>query len=367
MKPFRALTLTVVRASFRNRVALLFTLGLAFLFMLIFGELFGGTGATVKIDVVNLDQGAPTAYRAASVDYARALKATRGLKIKYTKQSKALKDLKNDDIDAVVEIPAGFGRALAGEGPPARVHLLEASDTSSASSITYEVVGQVTARFHAGGSATPAVSLAPPQLASVRQVTAIDFFLPAMIAYIVLQSGINYVAIGLVDLRVRQVLRRFRATPLKRSTILASQVTGSALTVVLQILVLVAVGLTLFRAHSYGNWLLVALVTGLGVVAFVGIGFMLTSAAKTSEAARGLATMIALPMMFLSGIFFPIDDLPGWVQGVIHVLPLAWLSDALHQVMNNAAGFGTIAGDCGILAAWAVVTFAIATARFRWE
>ena len=70
-------------------------------------------------------------------------------------------------------------------------------------------------------------------------MTAIDYFLPAMLAYIILQSGINYVAIGLADLRARKVLRRFRATPLRPAQILGAQITGGALTVVLQLLVLI--------------------------------------------------------------------------------------------------------------------------------
>jgi len=94
---------------------------------------------------------------------------------------------------------------------------------------------------------------------------------------------------------------------------------------------------------------------------------MPTNAARTSESARGLSTFVAFPMMFLSGVFFPITTLPGWLQTTVHVLPLTWLTDALHRVMNDGVGLDAIALDCLVLAGWAVVTFAIATWRFRWD
>lgn len=359
MKAFRALTLNVVRSSMRNRIALFFTLGLAVLFMVLFGLLFGGTGVSLKLDIVDNDSSS------ASRSYIDALGKVNGLTISDRDRGTAFDDLKKNNVTAVLVVPAGFGSALSHAGPPQQVQIFQGSQTSAAASITDQVVGQVTA--HVAGSGQPSVSLAQPQSAAVNQVSAIDFFLPAMIGYIILQSGINYVAIGLVDLRVRQVLRRFRATPLSSLTILSAQIVGGALTVLLQLVVLTLIGLFVFNAHNYGNWALVSLVVVLGTAAFVGIGFLLTSAARTSEAARGLAALVAFPMMFLSGIFFPITDLPQVLQTVIRILPLAWLSDALHQVMNDGAGIAAIAADCLVLAGWAVATFAIATWRFRWD
>jgi ABC-2 type transport system permease protein len=246
------------------------------------------------------------------------------------------------------------------------VRIFQGSQTSAGTSIGDQLVAPAL-KGVLPPQAAPRVAVAAPQSASVNTITAIDYFLPGMIAYIILQSGINYVAIGLADLRARKVLRRFRATPVRPAQILSAQICGGALTVFLQLVVLIALGLILFQARTYGSWLVAVVPMVLGVAAFVGIGFLLTSAARTSEAARGLATMVAFPMMFLSGVFFPITTLPGWLQTAVHFLPLTWLTDALHQVMNNGAGLADIALDCLVLAAWAVVSFALATWRFRWD
>jgi len=141
-------------------------------------------------------------------------------------------------------------------------------------------------------------------------------------------------------------------TPVRSSTILAAQVVGGGLIVLLQILVLVAVGVWVFGAKNYGKLAAADPPIVLGTASFVGIGFLITSVTRTSEAARALAAMITFPLMFLSGLFFPISSLPTVVQDIARVLPLAWASDALHQVMNDGAGFQRhrhrLPGDGGV-------------------
>ena len=362
MKAFRALTISTVRSSMRNRVALFFTLGLAFLFMVIFGLLFGGNKLSITYAVVDNDG------TATSRQFIDVLQRTEGVTVKSESQSAALDDLRNNHVDVVVDIPKGFEAAAAA---PSRsntvvVRPIQASQTSATASVADQILTGVLSSVVSGG-APAGVVVGPPQTSSVNNVSAIDYFLPAMIAYLILQSGINYVAIGLADLRARGVLRRFRATPLRPAQILGAQIAGGALTVLLQLVVLCVVGLLLFQARTYGSWLVVAVPALLGTAAFVGIGFLLTSAARTGEAARGLSTFVAFPMMFLSGIFFPITTLPGWLQTAVHVLPLTWLTDALHRVMNDGVGLADIGADCLVLAAWAVVTFGLATWRFRWD
>lgn len=362
MKAFRALTLNFVRSGMRNRVALFFTLGLAFLFMVIFGLLFGGNSLTIRYGVVDLD------HSQSSRGFVTDLRGIPGVTVTDEGQSAALEDLRNNHVDVVVDIPPGFEQAVLTTSTTARLVItpIQASQTSTTVSVADQILGHVLDGFTHRGVPS-AVSLGTPITSSVNKISAIDYFLPAMLAYIILQSGINYVAIGLAELRSRGVLRRLRATPTRPAQILGAQIVGGALTVVLQLVVLTVVGLTVFQAKVYGSWLVALVPILLGVGAFVGIGFLLTSAARTSESARGLSTFVAFPMMFLSGIFFPITSLPDWLQTVVHILPLTWLTDALHRVMNDGVGLGDIGLDCLVLAAWAVATIVVATWQFRWD
>ncbi len=361
MRAFRALTLNTVRSSLRNRTALFFTLGLAVLFMVLFGTIFNSSSFSLSLGVVDRD------HTATSRQFVAALGKAGGISTDVGDLAHERSLLKSGKVSLVVTVPHGFECAIqtstpsCAEGP---VGVRRGGSTSQIPAIETQVVGQVLSGFT---RSTPSVALGRPETDTVHPLTGVDFFLPGMIAYIVLQSGINYVAIGLVELRVRKVLRRLRATPLSKGQILGAQVLAGALTVALQLIVLVALGLGLFHAHNYGNWLVALVPIVLGIGAFVGIGFLLTSAVRTSEAARGVATAVAFPMMFLSGVFFPSDQMPQAIQTIVKVLPLAWLTDALHQVMNDGAGLGKIALDCLVLAAWAVVALTIATWRFRWD
>lgn len=357
-----AIVRNVVRASFRNRVALIFTIGLALFLMVIFGLAFGGSGASVRIGVVDLDGSA------LSQRYAATLEQTPGLTVETGGLEGERDRLRKDKVSLVAVIRPGLGAAAGGTA--ASIDQLVNADQVQQASIAVNVLGSVTARFardnHLAGS--PGVLLAAPQSVSTNNVSELDFFVPAMMAYVVVQSGINFVAITLVDQRQRRVLRRFLATPLRPVQILGGNIAGAAVTVVLQVIVLVLAGTVLFRAHLHGSPLLAALLVLLGTATFVSIGFLLCSAARTSESARGLATMVALPMLFLSGVFIPLDAFPQAMQDAVHALPLTYLTESLHSVLNDGDGLtATVGVDMAVLAAWAVVCFALAAWRFRWE
>lgn len=357
-----AIVRNVVRASFRNRVALIFTIGLAIFLMVIFGLAFGGNGPALQIGVVDQD-GSPV-----SRQYVNTLSGTPGVTVVTGSLQEEQDRLRKDKISLLVAVPPGFGAgAVAGAAPVLQVY--EDATQAQTASIALNVVSSVTQRFARDTlHLSTGPLLGPPQNVSTNGITALDYVLPSMMAYVVVQSGINFVAIGLVDQRQRKVLRRFLATPLRPVQVLVGNIGGATVTVLLQVLALVGVGLLLFRAHLHGSTLLAAALVLLGTATFVSIGFLLCAAARTSESARGLATMVALPMLFLSGVFIPLDAFPQALQNVVHVLPLTYLTESLHAVLNDGDGLtATVAVDMGVMAAWAAVCFAVATWRFRWE
>ncbi len=113
MRAFRALTLNTVRSSLRNRVSLFFTLGLAVLFMVIFGELFGGNNFSITFGIVDDD------HSAQSQQFVSTLGHIKGVTVEQGSQDNEINRLKNNNVDVVVDIPSGFGAALANPGAPA--------------------------------------------------------------------------------------------------------------------------------------------------------------------------------------------------------------------------------------------------------
>ena len=107
--------------------------------------------------------------------------------------------------------------------------------------------------------------------------------------------------------------------------------------------------------------------SSLGAVAFLALGYVIASFAKTEDAANGMTSVVQFPMMFLSGTFFPIEAMPDPLQAIARLIPLTYLADALRQVMVGGAAFAPLWVCAAVLLGWLVVCFAIAARKFRWQ
>ncbi len=362
MRAWFALVKATVRSSFRNRAALIFTLLIPIFLMVILGNVVGGGSASVNIGVVD------HAGSALGKAYVSVLKHDKNLVVDEGSASRETDRLQHDNQVAVVVIGAQFGTpcAAGAECPESGVNLQLDSNDPSDSNIAAQVINAITNGYaqavHLGG--TPGIPVTTTEVGT-QNITTIDFYVPSMMAYVAVLAGLTYVSITIVDQRERKVLRRYRATPLRPLQVLGAAMTGGAVTVALEVAVLALVGVFVFGARGHGSWLLVAVALVPGIASFVSIGFLLTSFVKTSDAARGISSLIGFPMLFLSGIFFPVDALPQWIQSIVHVLPVFYVSDALHQILNSGTGLPLI--DVAVPLAWAVGCFALAAWRFRWE
>jgi ABC-2 type transport system permease protein len=362
VRGFLALVTTTVRSSFRNRAALIFTLLIPIFLMVLLGNVIGGGSASVDIGVV--DQAGTTL----SSEYVTTLKHDKNLVVERGTASHESDRLQHDDVVAVVVIHPDFATPCPIDEQCANSGVtldLDSNDPSD-SQIAAQVINAITQGFsiaaHIGG--TPGINVNTAEIGT-QDITTIDYFLPSMMTYVAVLAGLTYVSITIVDQRERKVLRRYRATPLRPLQVLGAAMTGGAITVALEVAVLALVGVLVFGARGHGSWFLAVVALAVGIVSFVSMGFLLTSFVRTSDAARGISTLIGFPMLFLSGIFFPVDALPQWIQGIVHVLPVYYVSDALHQILNAGTGLPLI--DVAVPLVWAVACFSLAAWRFRWE
>jgi len=362
MRAWLALVKTTVRSSFRNRAALIFTLLIPIFLMVLLGNVLGGGNASVNVGVVN------QASTALGKDYVATLKNEKNLVVEQGSASKEANRLQHDNVVAVIVIPTSFGAecATGSACPSPTVSLQLDSNDPSNSQVAAAIITAVTNGFaqtaHLGGSS--GITLTTTEVGT-QNITSIDYYLPSMMAYVAVLAGLTYVSITIVDQRERKVLRRYRATPLHPLQVLGAAMTGGAVTLALEVAALALVGVFIFGARGHGSWLLAVVALVVGIASFVSMGFLLTSFVSTSDAARGISTLIGFPMLFLSGIFFPVDALPQWIQSVVHVLPVYYVSDALHQILNSGTGLPLL--DVVVPLAWAAGCFALATWRFRWE
>src|SRR5947209_2613346 len=195
----------------------------------------------------------------------------------------------------------------------------------------------------------------------------IDFLIPGLLGMNLMGSGLWGVGFAVVNARTRKLLKRFAATPMRRSHYLLSFVLSRLFFLIMEVAAVIAFAWFTFGFTMHGSWIEVALLLMLGALTFSGIGLLVASRPKTIEGVSGLMNLVMMPMWLLSGTFFSSARFPGFLQPFIKALPLTALNDSLRAVMNDGASVMTSWATVSILLAWCVISFIIALKIFRWQ
>lgn len=195
----------------------------------------------------------------------------------------------------------------------------------------------------------------------------IDFLIPGLLGMNLMGTGVWSIAFSVTTARSRRILKRLVATPMRRSQYLLAQILGRLVFLLPEIVVLVGVGWLLFGVAVRGSILLLFATSLLGAMTFCGIGLLIASRVTTIEGASGIANLVLMPMWILSGVFFSSERFPDAAQPLLNALPLTALNQALRGIMTEGKGLASIAPQLAILAAWGVVSFAVALKLFRWR
>lgn len=195
----------------------------------------------------------------------------------------------------------------------------------------------------------------------------IDFLMPGLMGMNIMGGGLWGVGFVIVDMRVRKLLKRLLATPMRRTDFLLSILGARMVFLLPEMLLLVLVGRFGFGVPLEGDLLTLALVMFIGAAAFSGIGLLVACRADKTETVSGLMNLVMLPMWLLCGTFFSSRQFPDAAQPFIQALPLTQLNDALREVMLEGASLPGVSWRLAILATWAIVCFLAALKAFRWQ
>jgi len=195
----------------------------------------------------------------------------------------------------------------------------------------------------------------------------VDFLVPGLIGMNLMGSGLWGLGFTVVIARSRKVLKRFAATPMRRSHYLLSFMLSRLVFLVLEVAAVVIFATLAFGFTVRGSWLSVALITMLGGFTFSGIGLLVAARPTTIEGVSGLMNFIMLPMWLLSGTFFSSERFPHVLQPFIQALPLTALNNLLRALMNEGAPLMSNWIPIAILLAWCVVSFVVALKIFKWQ
>jgi ABC-2 type transport system permease protein len=274
--------------------------------------------------------------------------------------------MKKGDVSAVIVAPKGYGATVAARSGPADVTVYTDPSQSSADAATRQLVGFVLSAVNQAATGLPPAVAPTFHPVQTNDLSFISYLVPSILGMSLMQLGI-FSAIPLVADRQKLILKRLQATPLRRWQLVGSNVLMRLLIAVLQTAIIVGVGSSLYHVQIAGSWLLIGALILLGSLAFIALGYVIASFAPTEEAANGMTSVVQFPLMFLSGIFFPIDAMPDALKSVARVLPLTYLGDGLRQVMVDGTPFSPLWLCFAVLIVWLVVCFGIAARFFRWQ
>jgi ABC-type multidrug transport system permease subunit len=195
----------------------------------------------------------------------------------------------------------------------------------------------------------------------------IDFLIPGLLGMNLMGSGLWGVGFSVVTARSKKLLKRFMATPMRKSDYLLAFILSRLMFLVLEIAALVGFGWLMFGVGVRGSIVALGTITVLGSLSFAGLGLLVASRARTVEAVSGLANMVMLPMWILSGTFFSYARFPEAMLPFVRALPLTALNDSLRGVMIEGVSLISLAQPLLVVTVWGVVSFAVALQIFRWR
>ncbi|MFZ0800451.1 MAG: ABC transporter permease [Terriglobales bacterium] len=194
----------------------------------------------------------------------------------------------------------------------------------------------------------------------------IDFLIPGLLGMNLMNSGMWGVGFALVEMRQRKLLKRFVATPMRRSDFLLALASSRLVLMVIEVGLLLGFGVLVFHMRVRGSILSVILLGSLGAIAFGGVGLLTACRAQKIETVSGLINVVMMPMWIFSGVFFSYDRFPAIAHPFIKALPLTALNDALRATILEGASLSSQSGRLLVLAVWGGVSFVLALRWFRW-
>lgn len=359
-----AITKASFRAIFRSPSAVIFSFAFPLIFILVFGFIGGGGGGAVYR--IAFDKGNDSV----NVLY-DSLVANKSVRImRYSSDADLEKDLIKGRITGVVKIE----KNLPGAQP---AYLLKFRSTTASSdkfpqflSLADNVINKVSNAVMGQRPSYAAISMQKDAIRQVRAYKTIDFILPGQLGFSLLSAGVFGVAFLFFNLRQTMVLKRFFATPISKRNIVLGEGLSRVLFQMITAITILLIGHFIFGftlVHGLVTFLELLVLSFLGLLVFMGMGFIVSSLAKNESSIPPFANLITLPQFLLAGTFFSIDVFPAWLQPICRVLPLTHLNDAMRKVAFEGAHLSDCLKQIGILGIWGVAAYAIAIKVFRWE
>jgi len=355
-----------IKSFYREKTAMFFTIAFPIILILVFGTIFKNQeNMSFKLYVQDLDQTWSSAHLAETLKLNGKFKIT-----KVDPAINAMQYAKENKIDLVLIIPKGyesfFNQRIESDAAHASVTIRYIYDPSSSSvSTKMQILNSVFGVINQEVTGTrPFIRTAETSILT-KKYRFIEFFIPGIIAMAVMTATLFGTVNVNTELRQKGVIRKLSTTPITRTDWILSNILHQFIIAVICTIAMLVVSYAVFNVSLQINaWLPVFIV--LDVFTFVGIGMILTRFVKEAQSAAAAANAIMFPMMFLSGSFFPLEMMPGFLQKFARILPLYYLNEGLRASMVFVNHM-TALRYSAIIGVFAAVVFVLGIMATKWE
>ncbi len=348
------------RNYMRSTTAIFFVFIFPLILMLLFGSIFSGSSTSaVPLYVQNLDNSGNM-----SNTFIDTLNSTHFVDITMIPDNVNIQTyISQHSISAALLIPANFTSSyLQGNHVELVYYNNPAVSTSSVAQQAISVTVQLFNSHFARQNQTIALLSSS---VTTHAANYIDFLIPGLIGLVILTSPMFSMTYIVSSYKKDKIFRQLSLTPLTRSEWFLSKFIWYLIISALSAIMIIAVGVLLFHSSlSISLYVIPFLV--IGVFMFTSLGILAGSISRSEESASVIGNIITFPMMFLSGTFFPIEIMPGWLQSVAHVLPLFYIIDGLNSV-TIYSNFSSATLDLVVSIAVAAVIFVLTVLKFNWK
>lgn len=355
-KQFSKMFTSQIKMMFREKQVwfwnIFFPVILMVIFMVIFG---GGSSSSFKATIAIVDP-QPNATSKLLIEQLRQISVFEFKEEQPVSKEKGTEWVENQDIDALIVLPES-------ESATKLQLIVNKQDEKGASA---QAISGILDKFiqqanFAIVGASPTLSMTMDSVSSgADDLNYEDFLLTGMIGLSVAQGGL-FGMVDLVEMRRRGLMKRLRMTPAKMGLYGLAGMLVRLILGVIQIIILSLIGVFGFGANLHINVFSLVIAFIAGGLVFNAMGYLFSSFSKSIEAYMGMANIASMLMMFLSGVFFPLESLPTWLQPVTQMLPLTYFVDGMRDGLIYAAGITSSSFwiGLGIMALWGVVSFLV--------
>ena len=351
-------------AFFRNKGAVFWTFIFPIILFVLLGYLFQGATGPLTLYYQDND------HSQMSAAFIQALNSTNAVQMVDGSGMNLSQQLANAKISCYVVIPKGFGANITaaqmsgGNATAAGVEMYyDKSQTTSLAVVS--VVGTVADAFNMNMSHTKDIVLVFPHDVTTSNVSYLDFLFPGIIGMSVMSIAVNGTVGQSARNRATGVFRKLATTPISRIEWNLGRIITQTITLMLSLAVSLAAAWAIFGISLNINLMMILMVVAGGMV-FSGLGNIIASFVKDEDTATNAASALTFPLMFVSGSFFSVGQMPWFLQSLAEVSPLTYLNNGLRAAMITG-NTSDVLNNFAIVGVLGVILFVVGVAVLKWK